>query len=84
AQDTALSTDRPGQLFSAQVVGPGVWQLESRIAHTGDEEGDDLGLFGAGVTYLMSEDPQLDAAFDAGLTDAAPDLQVGVGLSVRF
>lgn len=84
--------DASGESFSAVTVAglagralpAGGWSGYVEAAWTFPDEGDDLGLFGAGVTYLVSEDLQLDAAFDAGLTDAAPDLQVGVGLSVRF
>ncbi|MDT0630518.1 transporter [Rubrivirga litoralis] len=39
---------------------------------------------GAGLTVLLSNDVQVDAFFDAGLTDAADDLVVGVGLSFRL
>ena len=39
---------------------------------------------GAGVATLLNDDTQIDAFFDAGLTDAAPDLLVGVGVSFRI
>ena len=39
---------------------------------------------GAGLTALLTNDVQVDASFDAGLTDAAPDLVVGVGVSFRI
>jgi hypothetical protein len=47
-------------------------------------EGDAPVLAGGGVAVLLNEDTQLDAFFDAGLTDAAPDLVIGVGFSYRF
>lgn len=37
-----------------------------------------------GVTYLLSPDLQLDARIGAGLTDDAPDVQFGVGVSARW
>lgn len=39
---------------------------------------------GAGVTALLTDDVQLDASFDAGLTDAAPNVIVAVGVSFRL
>lgn len=60
------------------------WSGYLEAGWTFPDEGGDVGLVGAGVTYLLSDDVQLDTSFDAGLTDAAPDLQLGVGLSVRF
>lgn len=47
-------------------------------------DGDTPVLAGGGVAVLLNEDTQLDAFFDAGLTDAAPDLVVGVGASFRI
>lgn len=41
-------------------------------------------LAGAGLAVLVTPTVQLDAFVDAGLTDAAPDLVGGVGVSVRF
>ena len=41
-------------------------------------------LAGGGATLLLSDDLQVDAFFDAGVTDAAPDLLVGLGVSVRL
>lgn len=84
--------DDAGETFGAATVAvlagralPGDgWSAYGEAGWTLPDEGDDVGLIGAGVTYLINEDTQLDASFDAGLTDAAPDLQVGVGLSVRF
>ena len=38
---------------------------------------------GGGVAVVLGRDVQLDAFFDTGLTDAAPDLLVGVGVSFR-
>lgn len=41
-------------------------------------------LAGGGVLARLSESTQLDAFFDAGLNDAAPDVTLGVGVSFRF
>lgn len=41
-------------------------------------------LAGGGITALATPDLQLDAFFDAGLTDAAPDLIVGLGIAFRL
>lgn len=41
-------------------------------------------LAGGGVAALLNADTQVDAFFDAGLNDAAPDLVVGIGISFRL
>ena len=41
-------------------------------------------LAGGGLTFLVTPDVQLDASFDVGLNDDAPDLIFGAGASVRF
>jgi hypothetical protein len=49
------------------------------------EGGDDrIAQFDAGLTYAVSDDIQLDAGCNFGLTDAAPDYLPFVGLSIRF
>ena len=40
--------------------------------------------FDAGATYLLTESAQLDVSISRGLTSYTPDLQWGVGLSLRF
>lgn len=40
--------------------------------------------FDAGMTYALSDDMQLDAGFNLGVTDAADDLNVFIGFSRRF
>ena len=49
-----------------------------------DGDGDTPVFVGAGLAALLNPDTQVDAFFDAGLTDAAPDLVVGVGVSFRI
>ncbi|HVR99651.1 MAG TPA: transporter [Thermoanaerobaculia bacterium] len=45
---------------------------------------DNAAYLGAGVKYLVSNDVQLDASFDRGLTDGSADWLVGLGLAARF
>ena len=47
-------------------------------------DGDAPVVLGAGLAALLNPDTQVDAFFDAGVTDAAPDLVVGVGISFRI
>ena len=49
-----------------------------------DGGGDTPVFLGAGLAALVNEDTQLDAFFDAGLTDAAPAVILGVGVSFRI
>ncbi len=44
----------------------------------------DLGLAGAGVTFLLTPHVQIDGFFDLGLNKASPDSSFGTGLSVLF
>jgi hypothetical protein len=44
----------------------------------------DTSFLGAGLKYLVSNDLQLDASFDRGMTDESPDWLLGLGLSYRF
>lgn len=43
-----------------------------------------VATFDAGLTYAVGEDTQLDLGVNVGLTDAADDLELFVGLSRRF
>jgi hypothetical protein len=49
-----------------------------------EEHGGNVVTFDAGVTYLVSNDVQLDVAMARGLTSNTPEWNVGVGLSIRF
>jgi hypothetical protein len=42
------------------------------------------GQLGAGVTFRLSGDAQLDAGCNVGLTSSAPDLNSFLGLSWRY
>jgi Putative MetA-pathway of phenol degradation len=48
------------------------------------EDGGTSASFDLGVARLLGEDTQVDAAAFFGITDAAPDLAVTVGISRRF
>ncbi len=49
-----------------------------------DDAGGTPVLAGAGLTALLSQDVQVDAFFNVGLNDDAPDAGVGIGISYRF
>jgi hypothetical protein len=48
------------------------------------KNGGSVVTFDAGVAYLVTESVQLDFSVARGLTSTSPDMQWGVGLSVRF
>lgn len=50
----------------------------------GSAEGDDAHAFDGGLTYLLHDRLQLDLAAGVGLSDAAADHFIGLGLSVRW
>lgn len=51
----------------------------TRTAHAPD-----TGVAGVGLTFMATPTIQLDASLDAGLNDASPDWQGGVGVSLFF
>lgn len=51
---------------------------------TTERSSDFVATFDTGLKYLLTENVQLDAGINIGLTEAADDLQPFVGLSVRF
>lgn len=51
---------------------------------TTERGADFVATFDTGLKYLLTENVQLDAGINIGLTQAADDLQPFVGLSVRF
>lgn len=51
----------------------------TRAAHAPD-----TGVAGLGLTFMATPTIQLDASLDAGLNDASPDWQGGIGVSVYF
>ena len=58
------------------------FELFGAIALDQDEES--TLLFDGGVTYLISQNAQVDIAVGVGLSDAAEDLFVGAGVSWRL
>ena len=57
---------------------------EAGVFPTLDDGGTAPVQAGAGILVLAGANTQFDAFFDAGLTDTAPDLLIGVGVSFRF
>ncbi len=51
---------------------------------TTEEDSKFVATFDTGLKYLLTENVQLDAGINIGLTEAADDLQPFVGLSMRF
>lgn len=47
-------------------------------------EGEDEHSVDSGVTYLLSDDVQLDLSAGVGLNHAAPDFFIGAGFAWRF
>jgi len=47
-------------------------------------DGGNVVTFNTGVAWLLGDDMQLDLSASAGLSSEAPDLQAGIGLSIRF
>ena len=77
------------QLNAVAVVSRSLGGTLSGYAEAGafplvDGDGGTPVYVGAGLAALLNPDTQVDAFFDAGLTDAAPDLVVGVGVSFRI
>ena len=58
--------------------------VETFAIFPGDPSGDDEAVVNGGVTFLVQPLFQLDARAGAGLTGAAPDFFVGVGLARRW
>lgn len=51
---------------------------------TSDEDSDYRAQLGAGLTYGLTPDIQLDAGVNFGLTKAADDINLFIGISVRY
>lgn len=49
-----------------------------------DPDSDYLVIFSSGLTYLLTEDLMLDAGTQIGLNSAANDIDVFVGMTIRF
>lgn len=68
------------------VLGASLADAVSAYAELGayPQDGSTPVLAGGGILFLVSPDIQLDASFDIGLNDDAPDLLFGAGLSFRL
>ncbi len=51
---------------------------------SGDGDSDYRALIGTGLTYALSADVVLDVGANFGLTNAAEDVNVFAGVTVRF
>ena len=68
------------------------YQIDSRLSSyfelfteiTTETDSQFVATFDTGLKYLLTENVQLDAGVNIGLTEAADDIQPFVGLSVRF
>lgn len=56
--------------------------IEAGFTHTNGEPS--TAIAGAGVTWMVARNVQLDASFDLGLDDDSPDVQAGLGVSFFF
>jgi hypothetical protein len=82
----AVVSDADVTAEAIAVVGTALTDAVSAYAEVGTFPGDDATpiLAGGGVALLVTPDLQLDASFDFGLNDDAPDLLFGAGASIRF
>lgn len=60
------------------------WGAFFELAAEIPDEGESAVLFHTGITWAQTARRQWDAHVAAGLSDAAPDMEVGVGYSVAF
>jgi hypothetical protein len=58
--------------------------VEAFVERSAESGAETVVTFDTGVTYAMTENLQLDAGANIGVTDAADDLNVFVGLSQRY
>lgn len=70
--------------FGHDIVGNLAGYMEFFSNISGESGADWVATFDVGLTYALSENIQLDAGCNFGLTDAADDIQPFVGISLRF
>ncbi len=70
--------------FSHDIVGNLGGYVEFFSLISAEPDADWIGTLDLGLTYAMTDDVQLDAGINIGLTRSADDLSPFVGLSVRF
>ena len=73
-------------LAAGRSLGSPAWSAYGEIVHiiTDLDGASDSSFAGGGLKFLVSNDVQLDASFDRGLTDDSPDWLFGLGLAARF
>ena len=88
AQDSSDSDYHPefvnSVTFSHSIVGPLNGYLEFFSAVSTESARDWIGTVDFGFTYALTENIQLDAGMNIGVTRAADDLNPFVGFSIRF
>jgi hypothetical protein len=70
--------------FSHQVIGDLGGYFEFFSAVSAENSSDWIGTFDVGLVYALTENIQLDAGVNVGLTRAADDLNPFAGVTVRF
>ena len=90
----ARDSDVNGRYFTAGILAVSVstelathWRGFVELAGqrlASKSRGGNLASFDAGVTYLINNDMQVDLSFERGLTRFTPDLNVGLGWSIRY
>jgi hypothetical protein len=70
--------------FSRDIIGALAGYVEFFSAVSTDEDSDWEGTFDMGLTYAVTEDIQLDAGVNIGVTRSADDFNPFLGLSWRF
>jgi hypothetical protein len=70
--------------IGADLIGDLGGYIEYISVWSGDGDAQYQGLFGAGLTYALTEDLQLDLGANVGLTRSADDLNLFLGVSWRY
>jgi hypothetical protein len=70
--------------FAREIVGTLSGYCEFFSSVSTERESDWIGTADLGFTYLLTENVQLDCGCNIGITDAADDINVFSGISIRF
>jgi hypothetical protein len=70
--------------FNHAIVGNLSGYLEFFSAISTEDEASWVGTVDVGVTYMLTDNIQLDAGCNFGITRAADDINPFVGFSIRF
>ena len=73
-----------GASFGLRTSLGGTWGGVLELATNDSESRSAATLFHAGVTYVLKNGYQIDYHLGYGLSDSAPDLLIGAGLSFRL